>query len=80
MSHLSLALGRNIRASRKSVGLSQEAFALKAKIDRSYMGRIERGETNITVELLFQLADVIGVTPETLLPDTNDLGSSTPER
>ncbi len=80
MSHLSLALGRNIRASRKSVGLSQEAFALKAKIDRSYMGRIERGETNITVELLFQLAGVIGVTPETLLPNPNEFDELPPER
>ena len=80
MSHLSLALGRNIRASRKSVGLLQEAFASKAKIDRSYMGRIERGETNITVELLFQLAQVIGVTPEELLPGATDVDESTPER
>ncbi|MFC3203507.1 helix-turn-helix domain-containing protein [Alteromonas oceani] len=80
MSHLSLALGRNIRKSRKSVGLSQEAFALKAKVDRSYMGRIERGETNITVEMLFQLADVLGVGPEVLLPRTNEVDESPPKR
>lgn len=73
MSQLSLALGRIIRASRKSVGLSQEALALKAKVDRSYMGRIERGEANISIELLYQLADVIGVTPDTLLPTSDDI-------
>ncbi|MBT0587034.1 helix-turn-helix domain-containing protein [Alteromonas oceanisediminis] len=73
MSQLSLALGRIIRASRKSAGLSQEALALKAKVDRSYMGRIERGEANISIELLYQLADVIGVTPDSLLPTSDDI-------
>mgnify|MGYP001177500320 CR=1 FL=1 len=49
MSQLSVALGRVIRTSRKSAGLSQEALALQAKVDRSYVGRIERGEANITI-------------------------------
>ncbi|APE04642.1 transcriptional regulator [Alteromonas sp. RW2A1] len=70
MSSLLSALGKQIRLARKSAGLSQEALALKAKLDRSYMGRIERGEANITVELLYQIAIAIGVTPKDLLPST----------
>tara|TARA_B100000519_G_scaffold40744_1_gene30777 strand:+ start:720 stop:845 length:126 start_codon:yes stop_codon:yes gene_type:complete len=35
------------------------------------MGRIERGEANITVDMLYQIALVIGVSPDTLLPDMN---------
>ncbi|CAI3957865.1 XRE family transcriptional regulator [Alteromonas sp. KS69] len=73
MSQLSVALGRVIRTSRKSAGLSQEALALQAKVDRSYVGRIERGEANITIELLYQLADVIGVTPDALLPSQDSI-------
>ena len=71
MSPLSNTLGQRIRNARKSAGLSQEMLALKAKVDRSYMGRIERGEANITVDMLYQIALVIGVSPDTLLPDMN---------
>eukprot|EP01026_Neomeris_dumetosa_P003375 TRINITY_DN109026_c0_g1_i1.p3 TRINITY_DN109026_c0_g1~~TRINITY_DN109026_c0_g1_i1.p3 ORF type:complete len:101 (+),score=10.43 TRINITY_DN109026_c0_g1_i1:142-444(+) len=41
------------------------------------MGRIERGEANITVELLYQLADVIGVTPDALLPKPDSIDEQT---
>jgi len=71
MSPLSDAMGLRIRHARKAAGLSQEMLALKADVDRSYMGRIERGETNITVDMLYQIAEVIGVSPNTLLPDMN---------
>ena len=37
-----------MRALRKGLGLSQEALADAAHIDRSHMGKIERGERNIT--------------------------------
>lgn len=35
---------------RKDKGISQDKLALAADIDRSYVGRIERGEVNITLE------------------------------
>lgn len=69
MSPLADTLGQCIRHARKTAGLSQEHLALKAKVDRSYMGRIERGEANITVEMLYQIARVLDVPPHTLLPD-----------
>tara|TARA_Y100001963_G_C6765339_1_gene441876 strand:- start:90 stop:296 length:207 start_codon:yes stop_codon:yes gene_type:complete len=68
MSSLAQILGKNIRETRKTKGFSQENLALQAKIDRSYMGRIERGEANITVDLLYKLSEVIKVNPHDLLP------------
>ncbi|WP_312205729.1 helix-turn-helix domain-containing protein [Pseudomonas kuykendallii] len=68
MGQLANALGKNIRAQRKAKGISQDALALACKIDRSYMGRIERGEVNLTVEKLYYIADVLQCEPGVLLP------------
>ena len=43
------AFGRKVREIRKEQGLSQEALAARAGLDRSYMGHIERGEKNVTL-------------------------------
>ena len=50
------ALGKAIRAVRKQQGYTQETFALKADIDRSYYGAIERGEFNVTVDTIMSIA------------------------
>lgn len=68
MEQLARALGANIRAQRKARRLSQDALALACSIDRSYMGRIERGEVNITVEKLYRIASVLACEPAELLP------------
>ncbi|AWT26757.1 hypothetical protein Csp1_19890 [Corynebacterium provencense] len=60
-------VGRNLRAHRQALGLSQEAFADVAGVHRTYMGGLERGERNLTLQSLEQLAEHIGVTPEELL-------------
>jgi transcriptional regulator with XRE-family HTH domain len=52
-------LGDRIRAIRKSKGWSQEAFAMEAGLDRSYVGGIERGERNITFETLCLIAEAL---------------------
>lgn len=68
MGELAKTLGRNIREERKKKGYSQDAFALAAGIDRSYIGRVERGEVNITVEKLYEIAAVLQCEPFSLLP------------
>ena len=68
MKNLAKALGANIRARRKENGISQDALALECGLDRSYMGRIERGEVNITVEKLYTIATTLGCEPASLLP------------
>ncbi len=56
-----MALGEAIRHFRVQSGLSQEALALEAEIDRSYLGGIERGEHNVAVMNLVKLAQALGV-------------------
>ncbi|SDP19412.1 Helix-turn-helix [Pseudomonas arsenicoxydans] len=68
MQQLAKSLGEKIRVRRKAMGLSQDALALGCKVDRSYMGRIERGEVNITVEKLYRIARTLECEPTSLLP------------
>ncbi len=68
MSELTVSFGLKVREQRKLKKLSQERLALLCNIDRSYMGRIERGEVNITLEKLYDLAKALDVTPKNLLP------------
>ncbi|WP_319784184.1 helix-turn-helix transcriptional regulator [Oceanisphaera sp. IT1-181] len=53
--------GNRVRKIRKDRGLSQEAFAALADIDRSYMGHIERGEKNITLTKIYQISGALSV-------------------
>jgi len=63
------AFGRNLRTIRKSRGFSQERLAHEAGIDRSYVGKIERGEVNVTIEKLYLLAECLRCYPSELLLD-----------
>ncbi|EGQ7769156.1 MULTISPECIES: helix-turn-helix domain-containing protein [Vibrio] len=65
---LAALMGKRIAKMRKSKGLTQDKLALLAEIDRSYVGRIERGEVNITVEKLYQIAETLGCDAKELLP------------
>lgn len=56
-----VAFGERVRQIRKEKGLSQEALADLAGIDRSYIGHIERGDQNITLTKIHQIADALGV-------------------
>ncbi|HOX58234.1 MAG TPA: helix-turn-helix transcriptional regulator [Candidatus Paceibacterota bacterium] len=49
-------LGRRIRAARIALGFSQEELAYESEIDRSYIGGVERGERNITFNVLCKIA------------------------
>ncbi len=57
------AFGERIRTIRKEQGIAQEALAVLAGLDRSYMGRVERGETNISLTKIYQISDALGVNP-----------------
>jgi transcriptional regulator with XRE-family HTH domain len=60
-------LGLAIRSARVEVGLSQEALAVDAQLDRSYIGGIERGEHNLTLINLHKIAAALGTQPSKLL-------------
>ncbi len=69
MSELSIKIGHLIRNKRTELKITQESLALQCGIDRSYMGRIERGEVNITILKLYEIADILKVKPCHLLPN-----------
>lgn len=64
-------LGAVIRARRLSLDLSQEALADVAEIDRSHMGKIERGERNVTFLNILKIATAIQCRPSDLLRDAD---------
>ena len=68
MSELTVSFGLKVREQRKLKKLTQEKLALLCNIDRSYMGRIERGEVNITLEKIFALAKALDISPLKLIP------------
>lgn len=62
-------LGASVRARRLALGLSQEALADSAGVDRSHMGKIERGERNVTFLNILRIAKAIGCKPSDLFLD-----------
>lgn len=64
-------LGMAIRDRRKDLGMSQEALADHSGIDRSHMGKIERGERNVTVLNLVRIASALGCKVSEMLNDAD---------
>lgn len=61
-------IGKLIREARKKQGFSQEGFAAEAGLGRTYMGRVERGEQNVSIQNLIQIALTLQVELRVLLP------------
>ena len=56
MTPLNIRLAHAIRRLRAAAGYSQEAFATKVKLHRTFMSTIERGKTNVSLETLERIA------------------------
>lgn len=52
-------IGNTIRRLRAARGFSQEAFAQEAKLNRAYMGGVERGQRNVGVVNLYRIAEAL---------------------
>ena len=52
---------------RTAKGISQEKLALLAEVDRSYVGRVERGDNNVALLTLTRLAEALGITVARLM-------------
>lgn len=59
-----------LREVRLAAGLSQEALAAKADLHRTYVGSVERGERNISIDNMEKLAKALGVGVVDLLGDS----------
>ena len=62
-----VALGEALRRIRQSKSISQERLALIAEVDRSYVGRVERGDNNVAVLTLIRLSAALDITVATLM-------------
>jgi transcriptional regulator with XRE-family HTH domain len=59
--------GKRLRELRQQRGMSQEALSFEAGLDRSYVGQVERGERNISIENMARLARSLKVRLSVLL-------------
>lgn len=66
-------LGNKIRELRIARGYSQEGIADAASMGRTYMGRVERGEQNISIQNLIQIAFALNVEISDLIPKLKEL-------
>ena len=67
MSKATVKFGENVKLFRTKIGLSQEELAVLASLHRTYIGSVERGEWNISLENIIKIADALSIHPEQLL-------------
>lgn len=61
--NVKVLFGERVRELRQERGWSQEEFAAQAELDRSYLGCIERGERNVSIENICKIAAALRVSP-----------------
>jgi transcriptional regulator with XRE-family HTH domain len=64
------AFGAAVRKARTELGVAQETLAHRAGIERSHMGKIERGEHMPTLSLVLKIARALGCSAADLMTDT----------
>lgn len=64
------AIGKRIRARRSRLGLSQEQMAERANLSVQHVSHIETANTKLSLPVLVQIANTLGVTPNDLLCDS----------
>lgn len=64
-----MVFAANLRRIRTDRGLSQEALAAKSKLHRTYVGSVERGERNVSIDNMEKLASALGVEVVDLLAE-----------
>ena len=66
------ALGARIRTLRKERGLTQEALAERAGLHSRYISRVEQGDANFGVSVVFDLARGLSVKPAELFAEQGE--------
>ena len=70
-------VGDTIRRLRAARGFRQEAFAQEAKLNRAYMGGVERGQRNVGVVNLYRIATALDMSLSELFAEVE--GSNKPD-
>ena len=63
--------GATVRARRKHLGLTQKELSAKVGLHYTYIGDIERGERNVSLQNILRLAAALNVFPTDLLQPLN---------
>lgn len=63
--------GKKVKKFRLSKGLSQEAFAHKADLDRTYISSIEKGERNVSLLVIEKIAIALEIEISILFDEKN---------
>ena len=69
MNNLIQEFAEKVRVMRLEKHISQDALSKLTDIDRSYIGRIDRGEVNITLDKLFKISKALECQPSELMPN-----------
>ncbi len=73
MENIRERLGKRIRTLRKAKGLTQEGLGERANLNYKYIGEIERGEVNSSVETLAAMANALDISISQLFEDESRL-------
>ncbi len=68
MEDLTRKVGRQVRAMRSRRGLTRKNLAQHSEVSERYLAQLEQGEANISLALLWRVADALGVSTVSLLP------------
>jgi transcriptional regulator with XRE-family HTH domain len=71
-------LASNLRALRRARGLSQEELALRADIHRTYVSSLERSQYSATIDMVANLAKILGVQAADLLKPESAMQAKSP--
>lgn len=63
-----IGFGKLLREKRQALGISQEELAFRSGLHRTYVGSVERGERNLSLENIFVFAKALHCHPKDLIP------------
>lgn len=63
--------GERVKVLRKNLGLSQEKFALKIEMDRTYYASVESGKRNVSLQNIEKISKGLNITMEELFKGVN---------
>ncbi|WP_169449991.1 helix-turn-helix domain-containing protein [Marinobacter orientalis] len=66
---ISVIFGERVRTLRKARGLSQKQISIITRLDRSYIGGVERGERNVSLYNIFKIATALDIKLDELFKD-----------
>lgn len=75
MASINTEFGQTVRALRTAAGFSQEGFADAIKVNRTYMGKLERGLGNPTLEMIGRIARGFKISLAKLFAEVEKHGS-----